>query len=176
MHSLRACVFALRLHLLVLVLVFALHATPTAPMDATVGRKRSRLALDDDASHEGSHSSGETQTHTRLQARARARASASPALSVGSAVDSLKRSRTQSELDELRVVAPHEAWTVDVPAMVSHSSAASILVLCVQGTVQLHYDLLWQAFPSSPSLPSPAVPCLADRAQLGATPALLACS
>ncbi|KAF2441330.1 hypothetical protein P171DRAFT_457139 [Karstenula rhodostoma CBS 690.94] len=110
-------------------------------MDAPISRKRSRLALDD----------GED------------------------ADDALKRSRTQSEIEELAVIPPDEAWTVDVAGILAsntlapppgnhlrpHSNAdwhrsGSLFVLCVQGSVQLHYDLLCSVLPQlysvSPSL------------------------
>ncbi|KAJ4344447.1 uncharacterized protein N0V89_012189 [Didymosphaeria variabile] len=61
-------------------------------MDAALSRKRSRLALDDDAAV---------------------------------ADDSLKRSRTQGELEELDVIPPAEAWTVDVAAMLASKTLAA---------------------------------------------------
>ncbi|KAL1591611.1 hypothetical protein SLS60_011861 [Paraconiothyrium brasiliense] len=110
-------------------------------MDAAVSRKRSRLALDDDATADD---------------------------------DALKRSRTQGELEELDVIRPEDAWTVDVAAMLAsrtlpappgsslrpHNNAhrlrnGSIFVLCVQGNVQLHYDLLWQAPTCPPAVRRP---------------------
>lgn len=85
----------------------------------------------------------------------------SPALS--SLSDPLKRSRTQCELDELDMLEPKDAWTVDIGAILArpalaappgsglkphnnwqrYKKGASITVLCVQGNMQLHYDLLW---------------------------------
>ena len=112
-------------------------------MSARLSRKRSRLAPDSD--------DDEAQ---RLR-------QPSPALS--SLSDTLKRSRTQCELDELDIVEPKDAWTVDVCAILASTTLAaptgsglkphnnwqgyqknkSILVLCVQGNLQLHYNLLW---------------------------------
>lgn len=77
--------------------------------------------------------------------------------------DTLKRSKTQCELDELDIIEPKEAWVVDMSAILSSRMLAappesglephnnwqkyrkgeSIIVLCVQGNLQLHYDLLW---------------------------------
>lgn len=111
-------------------------------------RKRSRIDLDDDGDEALPHS---LPLPLPLP---------SPALSTGS--DSLKRSRTQGELEELDVINPEDAWTVDTAAILASNtltappggclpahnnverfSAGSIIVLCVQGNVQLHYDLLW---------------------------------
>jgi hypothetical protein len=118
-------------------------------MTAAITRKRSRLGLDSD---------DETQQ----------RREPSPALSTLS--DTLKRSKTQCELDELAMVSPEDAWTFDVDALLSsdriavapssglrahdnwanYTRARSVMVLCVQGNVQTHYELLWYA--SHPSL------------------------
>ena len=77
--------------------------------------------------------------------------------------DTLKRTKTQSELDDLDIIAPEEAWNIDVSSILSsptltnthdgtlqaHNSlsncdiGSSITVFCVQGNLQLHYDLLW---------------------------------
>lgn len=112
-------------------------------MNLALNRKRSRLALDDDDEDE-----------QRLP-------EPSPALSTFS--DTLKRTRTQNELEELDIVRPEDAWNVDVAGILAsytlpappgsslqaHNNAGnyvqnnSILVLCVQGNVRLHYDLLW---------------------------------
>lgn len=107
-------------------------------MNVAINRKRSRIDLDDDADEP----------------------LPSPSLSATS--DSLKRSRTQGELEELDIVSPADAWTVDVAGILASNTltsppgsslrphnnvakytAQSIIVLCVQGNVQLHYDLLW---------------------------------
>jgi len=96
-------------------------------MDVALNRKRSRLSLDNDNDGDG-----------------------------------LKRSRTEGELESLAMVSPQDAWVIDVASILAsntlpsppaghmqpHSNAArqtskSITVLCVQGNVQLHYDLLW---------------------------------
>lgn len=120
-------------------------ALSTAPwtMDVALSRKRSRLALDDD---------DDCDDH---------RPEPSPALSISS--DGLKRSRTQNELDELDIFTPEEAWAVDVDGILGsntlpkppgssmqpynnvskYSRDASIFILCVQGNLHLHYDLLW---------------------------------
>ena len=106
-------------------------------MNVALNRKRSRLALDDDDDH---------------------RPEPAPAF-----VDALKRTKTQSELDELDIVAPEEAWSIDVSSILSSPTLAnapnsslqahnnlsnyavgsSVLVFCVQGNLHLHYDLLW---------------------------------
>lgn len=116
---------------------------PEWTMSVTLSRKRSRLALGDD--------------DDELQLRREP----SPAPSAIS--DTLKRSRTQCELDELNVVSPEEAWCIDLEALLSsncipkppgsnlephnnwakYQKGQSILVLCVQGNVHTHYDLLW---------------------------------
>jgi hypothetical protein len=77
--------------------------------------------------------------------------------------DALKRSRTQCELDELDMIRADVAWGVDVDAILAstrittppgqtlkahdnwerYSKGRSIVVLCVQGNVHIHYDLLW---------------------------------
>jgi len=108
-----------------------------------MSRKRSRLALDD--SDEDSQRAPE----------------ASPALSTFS--DTLKKTKTQSELDDLDIVPPEKAWSVDVHGILASRTLAtppasslrahdnvgrykqeeSTVVLCVQGNVELHYDLLW---------------------------------
>lgn len=112
-------------------------------MSAQLSRKRSRSATDSD--------DDEAQGFRQ----------ASPALSSFS--DILKRSKTQCELDELDIIEPTQAWTVDVGAVLASATLAappgsglkphnnwqryqkneSILVLCVQGNLQLHYNLLW---------------------------------
>jgi hypothetical protein len=75
----------------------------------------------------------------------------------------LQRSKTQCELDELDIIDPKDAWTVDIGAILARPTLAvppgsglmphnnwqrykkggSITVLCVQGNMQLHYNLLW---------------------------------
>lgn len=79
----------------------------------------------------------------------------------------LKRSKTQSELDELSIIPASGAWTIDVDSLLSSPTLAtssekrvphnngsryvrgeSIIILCVQGGLHLHYDLLWYALPS----------------------------
>lgn len=111
-------------------------------MSVALSRKRSRLTIDDDDED---------------VPRAR---DPSPALSALS--DTLKRSKTQCELDELDVIGVDEAWSVDVDAILASRRTAlphaqveardnwqrygkgeSLIVLCVQGNVQTHYDLLW---------------------------------
>ncbi|KAF2474866.1 uncharacterized protein BDR25DRAFT_255355 [Lindgomyces ingoldianus] len=76
--------------------------------------------------------------------------------------DTLKKTKTESELDEIGIVSPADAWPVDVKSILesptlpkaegsalephnnvsNYSSATSLLVLCVQGDCHLHYDLL----------------------------------
>jgi hypothetical protein len=83
---------------------------------------------------------------------------ASPAFS-----DNLKRTKTLSELDELSIASPEAAWSIDVSSILSSETFAScpdrslqahtspfscaaepsIVVMCVQGNLHLHYDLLW---------------------------------
>ncbi|KAI4941105.1 hypothetical protein J4E86_010606 [Alternaria arbusti] len=131
-------------------------------MDVALSRKRSRLTVDED----------EDEVQRRREP--------SPALPpLG---DALKRSKTQCELEELDIISPEEAWSVDVDAILGSSTLAtpvgsmleahdnwarykrraSIVVLCVQGNVQVHYDLLCSALPDlyafSPSL-QPFVLC-----------------
>lgn len=111
-------------------------------MQVALNRKRSRLALDSD---------DEVQQ----------RREPSPALPTLS--DTLKRSKTQCELDELGIISPEEAWNVDMDAILASNTIAtpmtarfeahdnwyrykkgeSLFVLCVQGNVHVHYDLLW---------------------------------
>ncbi|KAL5376487.1 hypothetical protein PMIN06_007133 [Paraphaeosphaeria minitans] len=128
----------------------------TLAMDTAISRKRSRLALD-----EGDNDDNDN---------------ADDALST--AGDTLKRSRTQGELEELAVMPPDEAWNVDVAGILAsntlaappgsrlrpHSNAdrhlsGSIFVLCIQGNVQLHYDLLCSVLPQLYSL-SPSLQAL----------------
>jgi hypothetical protein len=110
-------------------------------MSVALSRKRSRLALDDD----------EDEVQRRREP--------SPALS--SMSDTLKRSKTQCELDALDIIDVAEAWTIDVDAILASKRVArppnahdnwgrfqkgdSIVVLCVQGNVQVHYESLWYA-------------------------------
>lgn len=105
-----------------------------------LSRKRSRLALEDDE---------DVQRDMENARIARAA--------------ELKKSKTQCELDAIDIVAPEDAWSVDVEGILSSPSlptspgverqphnnverfklGVSVLVLCVQGNLQLHYDLLW---------------------------------
>ncbi|KAF1929613.1 uncharacterized protein M421DRAFT_4075 [Didymella exigua CBS 183.55] len=125
-------------------------------MSTKLSRKRSRVTLDSD----------EDETQQLRQP--------SPALSSRS--DTLKRSRTQCELDELDIIEPKDAWTVDISAILASPALATppdsgfkphnnwqrykrgqcITVLCVQGNLQLHYNLLCSAldelYSVSPSL------------------------
>jgi hypothetical protein len=115
---------------------------PHWTMDVALSRKRSRLATDED--------------HGVQQRR-----ESSPALS--NFDDALKRSKTQCELDALDVISPDDAWSVDVDAILAspifvipvgsglgahnnqtnYMQGESLVVLCVQGNVQVHYELLW---------------------------------
>ncbi|KAF1838320.1 hypothetical protein BDW02DRAFT_594777 [Decorospora gaudefroyi] len=125
-------------------------------MHVTLSRKRSRLTTDAD---------------DLIQQR---REPPSPALATSG--DTLKRSKTQCELDELDVISAEHAWSIDVDAVLASNTRAtptgstlpahnnnanfrrgeSLVVLCVQGNVQVHYELLCAALPDlytlSPSL------------------------
>jgi hypothetical protein len=116
---------------------------PSWTMSVALSRKRSRLAVDEDE---------ETQQRRR-----------EPSPAVPALGDMLKKSKTQCDLEELDVIGVEEAWTVDVDAILGSKTIArpldgsleahdnwqryakgeSIVVLCVQGNVQIHYDLLW---------------------------------
>lgn len=123
-------------------------------MNVALNRKRSRLALEDEDDDEKELRQPE----------------ASSALSVSA--DTLKRTKTQSELEELDIISAEDAWTVDVESIIKSSTleapqgsnlrphnnvgnfrpGESIFVLCVQGNVRLHYNILWyrcQAFERS---------------------------
>ena len=119
-----------------------LFPTPRT-MSARLSRKRSRLAPDSD----------DDEAQQLRQ----------PSPTLSSVSDTLKRSKTQCELDELDIIEPKDAWTVDVGAILASTMLAapprtglephnnwqrykkgkSIIVLCVQGNLQLHYNLLW---------------------------------
>ncbi|CAG5183315.1 uncharacterized protein ALTATR162_LOCUS10520 [Alternaria atra] len=125
-------------------------------MNVALSRKRSRLTIDDD----------DDEVPYRREP--------SPALPVLG--ENLKRSKTQCELEELDIISPEEAWSVDLDAILASNTLAtppgsmlqahdnwprykgqgSIIVLCVQGNVQVHYELLCSALPDlyalSPSL------------------------
>lgn len=123
-----------------------------------MSRKRSRLALDDD----------EDEQRTPEP---------SPALSTFS--DTLKKTKTQSDLDDLDIIPPEDAWTVDVEGILASRTLSSppgsslqphdnvgrykredsIVVLCVQGNMQLHYDLLCSLLPDLYAM-SPALQAL----------------
>ncbi|KAF2647484.1 hypothetical protein K491DRAFT_772478 [Lophiostoma macrostomum CBS 122681] len=114
-------------------------------MTLNLSRKRSRITLESD---------------DEVEERREQNAPLSP-------MDALKRTRTRGELDEVVVVPPDDAWAVDVEGILASptlpcSTAAqmkphnnvdrfengeSILVLCVQGNMHLHYDLLWAMLP-----------------------------
>lgn len=76
----------------------------------------------------------------------------------------LKRTRTQGDLDEIDVIPPGNAWRVDVDSILSsptltaasatngkqghsnlhrYTKGSSIVILCVQGELPVHYDILW---------------------------------
>ncbi|KAH4167334.1 hypothetical protein HBI80_055610 [Parastagonospora nodorum] len=114
---------------------------PRWTMSVALSRKRSRLGVDDDEEEE------------------QQRREPSPAFS-----DTLKRSKTQCELEELDIIGASEAWGVDVdsilasrrimkPGFEAHDNWAryrreeSIVVLCVQGNVLVHYELLCAMLP-----------------------------
>jgi hypothetical protein len=108
-----------------------------------MNRKRSRLALDDDDDD--------------------AQRAPEPSPAVSTFSDTLKKTKVQGDLDELDMIPPEEAWKVDVDGILAsrtlatplgsslqahdnagrYERADSIIILCVQGSVQLHYDLLW---------------------------------
>ncbi|KAF2133936.1 hypothetical protein P153DRAFT_281012 [Dothidotthia symphoricarpi CBS 119687] len=128
----------------------------TTQHPAIMNRKRSRLAPDSDDED------------------AQQRREPSPALPTFS--DTLKRSKTQCELDDLDMIGIEKAWHIDVDAILASETLAtapgsmlavhdnwgrygkdeSIVVICVQGNMHLHYDLLCESLPSlytlSPSL------------------------
>lgn len=78
-------------------------------------------------------------------------------------IDTPKRTKTLSELDELNIASPEAAWSIDVSSILSSPTFAStpdgslqahnnlsnraagpsVVILCVQGNLHLHYDLLW---------------------------------
>jgi hypothetical protein len=111
-------------------------------MTERLSRKRSRLAADSD--------DDEAQPQQ-------------PPPKPSSLRDTLKKSRTQCELDELDIIEPSEAWTIDVSVILDGTTLAaplgsglephnnwqryrkgeSTMVFCVQGNLQLHYNLLW---------------------------------
>src|SRR5690349_8171999 len=74
-------------------------------MNVSLNRKRSRLALDEDDNDDAQ--------------RERA---PSPALSTLS--DTLKRSKTHSELDELAIIGPEAAWTLDIELLLAGNTLA----------------------------------------------------
>jgi hypothetical protein len=112
-------------------------------MNVALSRKRSRLAQDSD----------DDELPPQREP--------SPTLSTLS--NALKKSRTQCELDELDMVRAEVAWSVDLDAILAsrkiatppgqtlkahdnggkYVKGASIVVLCVQGNMQIHYDVLW---------------------------------
>jgi hypothetical protein len=116
---------------------------PRWTMDVALSRKRSRLTIDED----------DDEVQHRRQP--------SPALPTFG--DALKRLKTQCELDALDIINPENAWSVDVDAILASNTLAtplnsgleahnkhanyrrgeSLIVLCVQGNVHVHYELLW---------------------------------
>ncbi|KAF2710502.1 hypothetical protein K504DRAFT_377153 [Pleomassaria siparia CBS 279.74] len=120
-------------------------------MMPTLTRKRSRLELDDDDDVQ------------------------QPAASSPSLSDTLKRTKTQSALDDLNIIPAEEAWRIDNvssilssptlaiasdgslhahSALSNYAVGSSIIVFCVQGNLQLHYDLLCSALPDLYTLSS----------------------
>jgi hypothetical protein len=120
---------------------------PRWTMDVALSRKRSRLTIDED----------DDEVQQRREP--------SPALQTFD--DALKRSKTQCELDALDIINPKDAWSVDVDAILASNTLATpinsglnahnnhanygrgegLIVLCVQGNVQVHYELLWYTYP-----------------------------
>jgi hypothetical protein len=121
---------------------------------ALLGRKRSRITLESD----------DEDLHYREER--------SPSLPLPSPVAELKRTRTQSELDSIDVVAAKDAWPVDLDSILTsptlpkspaseqkahnnvdrYKKDESIIVLCVQGNLHIHYDLLWYVFCASKTM------------------------
>ncbi|KAF1953870.1 hypothetical protein CC80DRAFT_476717 [Byssothecium circinans] len=140
----------------------ALDSSLTWTMDVALNRKRSRLALGED----------EDENDER-----RPLPVPSPALSTFS--DGLKRSRTQGELEELDIIRAEDAWSVDVEGILASNTigtpegsglrahdnvsnyhkGSSIIVFCVQGGMQLHYNLLCSVLPELYAM-SPALQAL----------------
>jgi hypothetical protein len=78
----------------------------------------------------------------------RKRSRLSPGLDDDDGDDTLKKSRTQCELDELDIISPPAAWRVDVDTILGqrtwprYRKGRSTIVVCVQGNMQLHHRLL----------------------------------
>lgn len=131
-------------------------------MTALLGRKRSRDDDDDYANERyGRHDIIETKHDASIE-HYEVAPSPSPA---PVATATLKRNKTQGELEELDIVPVEEAWSIDIQSILAsptvetfshggqtrepHSNmeryikGGSIVILCVQGNLQLHYDLLW---------------------------------
>jgi hypothetical protein len=91
-----------------------------------------------------------TMTTTTITATelSRKRSRLSPGLDDDHDDDTLKKTRTQCELDELNIISPPDAWRVDVDALLGqrpwprYRKSRSTIVVCVQGNMQLHHDLL----------------------------------
>ncbi|KAF2200014.1 hypothetical protein GQ43DRAFT_374892 [Delitschia confertaspora ATCC 74209] len=82
--------------------------------------------------------------------------------------DTLKRTKTDNELDSLNIIHPSEAWPIDISAILAsptiptvtgsslqpydnaanHTPGKSIYILCIQGDYELHYDLLCSHLPT----------------------------
>ncbi|KAF2015691.1 hypothetical protein BU24DRAFT_183467 [Aaosphaeria arxii CBS 175.79] len=152
---------------------------PTRTMSFALNRKRSRLMLESDDEDDSrlvpAHALAGSSSSTGHLFNSNN--NSSNAASLLSPTDSLKKTRTQGELDELDIIPAGEAWKVDLKSLLEnvpmrpkpdgsllqpHDNNAryqrgkSITVLCVQGALQLHYDLLCDALPElysiSPSL------------------------
>lgn len=115
-----------------------------------ISRKRSRLVRDSDTS------SDERPPPLPQDASSPAPAPSAPG-------DTLKRTRTQCDLEDLAMVDAPAAWAFDVDALLAsprlatptgsaldahdnwarYTRGQSAFVLCVQGSLQLHYELLW---------------------------------
>lgn len=132
-------------------------------MNVALNRKRSRLALDSDDDERA-------QDLARRESRDTEGSLTSPTS------DTLKKTKTQSDLEELDIIDPQQAWTVDIASILAsrtlekpegshlqthnnvsrYSKESSIVILCVQGNVHLHYDLLCEILPdlyhTAPSL------------------------
>lgn len=145
--------------------MLTLSPHPTWTMNVALNRKRSRLALESD-------DEDRSQDHGRYASPETDRTISSPPPN-----DTLlKKTRTQGELDELDIIDAQQAWVVDTRSILEsptlerpegsslqpHNNVprylkeSSIIILCVQGNVHLHYDLLCGVLPDlynlSPSL------------------------
>jgi environmental stress-induced protein Ves len=110
-----------------------------------------------------------TTTTTTATELSRKRSRLSPGLDDDHEDDTLKKTRTQCELDELNIVSPRDAWRVDVDALLGqrpwprYRKGRSTIVVCVQGNMQLHHDLLRYVVEIHPRLCA----CIGERERKG---------